>query len=676
MYAKLAWRNIRRSLRDYGIYFLTLVFAVAIFYVFNSLTDQPAFLGLRTSTRRMAEGAMKTLEWLTVIMTGVVALLVLYANRVIIRKRSRELGTYLLLGMEQGHLAFLLLAEVTLIGLAALLVGEVVGIFLSQFFALVVANLFGAELTGHPFVFSPGAAVKTLVTYGIAFIVVGFWQAVALYRQKLIDLLGGARRSESIRLRSRTLSVAAGLLTLLSLGPAYWLADRVSRDSGLSTTDPRIWTGAGLGVVGTYLLFLALAGLLTRVRGRMGGWLARGLNLFLYRQVTSKINTHATMLATIALMLTFTICAMGFGLGLGRGVADQAEVETPFDYLFVTSSATTDFAAIERLFDQYGMTERRAVRFRTASSGLRGQDLMLPEDVSWFETASGGVFVVYVGARVIPATAYQGLRELKGYAPVAVEADRYLIHYEGGETAHAQRARQAYGRFLAAGGVVELGGHALRPASAQVFTGPLGDFLTGPAALLVVPDAVAAALPIDSSFLVIEIKGEAPEELDQAAQMALYQEAPPDGFATARIRAEYVGRAFVLEGMLLFLTFYIGVMFILISATLLALQQVTDAVEHRQRFEVLRKLGADEQMIDATIARQLGLYFLTPVAVALIHSLMAMSALARLFARGAGYTTVWSATLVALGIFLLIYGAYYLLSLASCRTLFKEVQPW
>lgn len=346
MYAKLAWRNIRRSLRDYGIYFLTLVFAVAIFYVFNSLTDQPAFLAVSGSTRRMAQGMVEVMHWLTIIMTGVVGLLVLYANRVIIKKRSRELGTYLLLGMEQGRLAFLLMTEITVIGMAALLVGLVTGIFLSQFFALVVNKFFATGLTRHVFVFSPGAAVRTLICYGISFVLVGLWQAAAVYRQTLIDLITGVRQNEQIRLRSRLVSLVAGVTTALTLGLAYWLSDRISRNAGISPKDPRILLGCLLGVVGTYLLFAALAGLLTGVRRRQGGWLGRGLNLFLYRQVTGKINTNTTLLATIALMLTFTICAMSFGLGLGRGVADRADQDAPFDYMLLSTDPTETFQGI------------------------------------------------------------------------------------------------------------------------------------------------------------------------------------------------------------------------------------------------------------------------------------------------------------------------------------------
>lgn len=672
MYAKLTLRNIRRSLRDYGLYFLTLVFAVAIFYVFNSLGDQPAFGALRESTRRMAGGAVEMLETLTLVMTGVVTLLVLYANRVIIKKRSRELGTYLLLGMEQGRLSLLLLAEITVIGMAALLVGQVAGIFLSQFFALLVGRLFGAVSVEPQFVFSASASVRTLVTYGLAFVLVGLWQAASLYRQRLIDLITGVRKNEKIRLRSRWVTLVAGVLSVGSLGYAYYLADQVSRDLGVQPTDPRILCGAVLGVVGTYLLFIALAGLLTAVRQRRrGGWLSRGLNLFLYRQVTNKINTHSTMLATISLMLTFTICAMAFGLGLGRGMRERAEAQLPFDYLLYSSVPNESFAWAYGALEQSGISRERTVQFQVGSTELRGKDLMLDADAAWFNERGGTAeYVAEVHAQILSASVYQRLRALKGYPQIDLPADSYLIHASVEGTEEARRAREAHQHFLTSGRSITVAGLDLRPGSRTLYTEPLGEMLTGSTAVVVVPDEVAAAT-MGPQYLVVEMEGAPSEALDEAMASP---PAPQDGFRGSFIRSEVVDQSFVVEGMLLFITGYIGVMFILISATLLALQQVTDAVEHRQRFEVLRKLGADDPMIDGAIAKQVGLYFLTPVAVALVHSMVAMVALARLFELGAGYTTVWSATLVTLAIFVLIYGAYYLLSLASCRTLFKEAQ--
>lgn len=302
---------------------------------------------------------------------------------------------------------------------------------------------------------------------------------------------------------------------------------------------------------------------------------------------------------------------------------------------------------------------------------------MLPEDVGWFEGDGATAYVADVSTGIIPYSAYRELRALKGYAAVTLPEDSYLIHASAAQTEPERRARDSYERFLASGSTVKLAGRSLVPGSQRVYTERLGTQLTGPAALLVVPDAVAAALPANNSYLVAEVNGQAPAELDQAvlSETRAVQQRHENAMIMAISRGEAVGGAHLIEGMLVFLSFYIGVMFTLISATLLALQQVTDAVEHRQRFEVLRKLGSDEPMIDGTIARQLGLYFLTPVAVALLHSLFAMAALARLFSSAGGYTTVWPATLITLGIFGVIYGAYYLLSLQSCRALFKEAQP-
>lgn len=680
MYAKLAWRNMRRSLRDYGIYFMTLVFAVAIFYVFNSIGEQPAYLSLAESKRRMGQATVQMLEWVTTIMTGVVALLVLYANRVIVKKRNRELGTYLLLGMEQGRLSLLLLAEIAVISLAALGVGLAGGVALSQAFALVVNRVFGASPQGHGIIFSASSALRTLLYYGIMFILVGLLQAGAVYKQRLIDLINGVRKNEEIRLRSRPLALTAGLLGAAALGWAYWLSDRVSRTVGLDPTDPRILIGAVLGIAGTYLLFLALAGLLTGIRRKQGGWLSRGLNLFLYRQVTSKINTNAALLATIALMLTFTICAMSAGLGIGALVRMSAERDAPFDYALFSTQPEEEFEEILTLFDQYGVTDRHEVRFQAALAEVMLKELMLPVDAAWFaaDVDSYAMYVADSPVRVIPFSAYRALRALKGYAPVDLPADAYLLHATdlGGEV--ETHVRTAFQRFQASGATVTIAGSALRPAAQKVFTEPLGYDLLGGQGLLVVPDAAAASLEPRESYLMMEVGQPVPEALEEAAEGVrdAFWSGEYPGYFGFTSQSRVVGSVYMVEGILVFFSFYTGIMFILISATLLALQQVTDAVEHRQRFEVLRKLGADESMVDGTIARQVGLYFLVPLAVAIVHSVAALLALNRLLTGETGYGGVWSAFLVTMAILAAIYGAYYLLSLQTCRGLFKQQQAW
>jgi len=674
MYAKLAWRNLRRSLRDYGIYFMTLVFAVAIFYVFNSVPDQPAFLSLSESQRRLARGAVGAMEWVSAIMTGVVALLVFYANRVIVRKRSRELGTYLLLGMEQGHLAVMMLVEVAAIGLSALGVGVAAGVAASQAFGLLVERAFHVTVVERSFVFSPRAAAATLVLYGAMFLAVALWQSAGVYRQRLIELIHDARKNEEIRVRSRTLAVAAGLLCVATLGTAYWLADQVSRTTGLDPTDRRIPLGVALGVAGTYLLFAALAGLLSGVRRRTGGWLARGLNLFLYRQVTSKINTHAAMLATVALMLTFTVCAMSTGLSLGAVVRGALGEDAPFSYVARALEPDTDLSGLRAVFAAHGVGDAQVVDVVVVDTDLRGADLMLPDDAERLLADTDIDYMAWIAVRAMPYSAYRGLRALKGYPDVPLPAGGYLVHVNGGHT-DAERSHAAWVRALAAGHAVTVAGATLRPASTQVFREQMGSDVAGYGPLLVVPDEVTKALLQEDPdrglrYLVAEVPGGEPAGLSDAVN-AWVSARPFEQGIWVSSRAEVLGQTYMIEAIFIFFSFYVGIMFILISATLLALQQVTDALEHRQRFAVLQKLGADDAMIDGTIARQVGLYFLTPVLVALLHSAVALTALNRALKGETGYEAVGPAALATLGVFALIYGAYYLLSVQNCRLLWR-----
>jgi len=675
MYAKLTWRNLRRSLADYGIYFMTLVFAVAIFYVSNSVTEQPAFLSLSESQRRMARSAVEGMEWVSTIMTGVVALLVLYANRVIVRKRSRELGTYLLLGMDQGHLAALLLAETSAIGLAALGVGMVTGVLTSQAFGLLVERAFHVMAPQRDFVFSARAALATLVLYGVVFLAVAIWQAASIYRQRLIELIHEARKNEEIRVRSRPLAALAGLLSAMTLVTAYGLADWVSRSDWLDPTDPRIPLGVALGIAGTYLLFAALAGLLTGVRRRAGGWLARGLNLFLYRQVTSKINTHAAMLATIALMLTFTVCAMSTGLSLGAIVRRDAEERAPFSYMVTASDPEQDLSGLWALFAAHGVADAQMVEFVTVDAGLRGADLMLPDDAERFMADEEFDWAAWASVSVMPYSAYRSLRAFKGYPEVPFAEGGYLVHAADSDPAVAAGAA-AWTRALIAGQPLELAGVTLRPAAPQVFSESMGYQFGGYGAMLVVPDEVVARLLADLAdrsqrYLVAEVPGEEPDRLAEAVGNWVSARIREEGWISLSSRTETMAETYVVEAVFIFFSFYVGIMFILISATLLALQQVTDAVEHRQRYAILQNLGADDAMMDLTIARQVGLYFLTPLLVALLHSAMALTALNRALSGETGYQVVGPASLPTLGVFALIYGAYYLLSVQNCRLLYR-----
>lgn len=117
MFSKLALRNVRRSFRDYGVYLLTLTFGVCLFYTFNSIQDQGALVYLSNVGNPIVEAITMLIDIFSVFVAVVLACLILYANRFLLRRRKRELGTYLLLGLSQGQVSRLLFLETGLIGL-------------------------------------------------------------------------------------------------------------------------------------------------------------------------------------------------------------------------------------------------------------------------------------------------------------------------------------------------------------------------------------------------------------------------------------------------------------------------------------------------------------------------------------------------------------------------------
>ena len=207
MLCKLALRNVARSIRDFAVYFLTLAFGVCLFYVFNSIDAQQAMIALSESQKYYVEQMIAIMGYVSVFVAVVFGLLVVYANRFLMKRRKQELGLYLLLGMERGGVSRILLAETFLIGLFALAAGLAAGVFLSQMVSVVTARLFEADLTSLSLCFSPAALAKTALCFGVIFAVVIVFNTATVSRCRLAELLTAARKNENPGVRGGRLSV-------------------------------------------------------------------------------------------------------------------------------------------------------------------------------------------------------------------------------------------------------------------------------------------------------------------------------------------------------------------------------------------------------------------------------------------------------------------------------------
>ena len=180
MLFKLSLKNMKKSFKDYAIYFLTLVLGIAIFYMFNSLDSQQAMLDISNSQREMIKLMIEMLNFVSVFVAVILGLLIVYANNFLINRRKKEFGIYMTLGMGKRQISKIILLETILVGIISLGIGLIIGVFASQLMSILVGKLFEADMSKFEFVFSTDSCIKTCAYFAIMYIAVMLFMTISI----------------------------------------------------------------------------------------------------------------------------------------------------------------------------------------------------------------------------------------------------------------------------------------------------------------------------------------------------------------------------------------------------------------------------------------------------------------------------------------------------------------
>ena len=339
MLARLALGNVRKSLADFGIYFLTVMLGVAVFYAFNSMTAQQGVLAFSETQSKMFDLLGMVIGGVSVFIAFVLVFLVVYANSFLIKRRKREFGVYLALGMSTGDVVKIVALESLIAGAASLAAGLVVGIGLSQLLLQLTSALFQADVAeagGFAFVFSADALAKTAIVFAAIFLTAALLNARTVARAKLIDLLHAQRKNEEMRLTSLPLSLALFAASLVLIGVSY----KLLIDNGLMEPSPEFAAATLLVCAGTVLFFYALSGFLLKLVQLIKPLYLRGLNMFALRQLNAKVNTAFASLSVVCLVLFLAITSVCGGIGIRNAIDGSLDKSTGY-----SASVSTSFGS-------------------------------------------------------------------------------------------------------------------------------------------------------------------------------------------------------------------------------------------------------------------------------------------------------------------------------------------
>ena len=222
MLFKVALKNIRKSIKDYTIYFFTLILGVAIFYVFNAIDSQTAMIKVSQATHQIIDLMNSMLSGVSVFVSFILGFLIIYASRFLMKRRKKEFGVYMTLGMSKGKISKILLCETLIIGFLSLIAGLTLGIILSQFMSILVIRMFEADMNQFAFTFSSIALVKTCIYFGIMYVLVMIFNVSMVGKCKLIDLLQASKKSEKVRLKNPFICAIGLFIAIGLLGYAYF----------------------------------------------------------------------------------------------------------------------------------------------------------------------------------------------------------------------------------------------------------------------------------------------------------------------------------------------------------------------------------------------------------------------------------------------------------------------
>ena len=331
MLFKLSIKNIQKSIKDYAIYFLTLVLGVAIFYVFNSIESQTVMMKVSSNTLEIINIMNQLLSSVSVFISFILGFLIIYASRFLIKRRNKEFGIYLTLGMSKRKISLILFFETLIIGILSLGVGLLIGFFLSELMSLLVANLFEADMTNFRFIFSSSAALKCLIYFGIMYLIVMIFNTISVSKCKLIDLINSSKKTEKIKLKNPILCVIIFIIACVMLIYSYYSVTHNFNSIGDSN---KIYVSIILGALSTFLIFWSLSGLILKIVMNMKGLYYKGLNSFTLRQVSSKINTTVFSSTIICLMLFITICFLSSCLSIKNSLTGNINELSPVEVEF------------------------------------------------------------------------------------------------------------------------------------------------------------------------------------------------------------------------------------------------------------------------------------------------------------------------------------------------------
>lgn len=658
----LAFRNIKKSIKDYSIYFLTLVIAVAIFYIFNSIDSQTAMMSLNKSKMDMVKSLVSVLGYLSVFVSVVLGFLIVYANNFLIKRRKKEIGIYFTLGMSKAKVSMILVLETIIVGIISLVIGLLLGVGLSQLISIFTAKLFEADMTKFSFVFSSDALMYAITNFGIIYLIVMVFNIITLGRFKLIDLLYANRRNEKVKIKNSWIIFGIFIISIIMIGYAY----KILYDGAMMTVGSEFLVMIILGTLGTFLFFLSVAGFLLKVVQMRKKTYYKGLNIFVLKQVNNKVNTHVISTTVISLMLLLTIGILSSSLSMANAMNDSYRNNCPNDFSVLSSQV--DKLKEFRNSKDYQDNVKEDYQFSFIKlDGVTQGDFISTNSMKYVNME----VVERQPMQVIKESDYNKILTIQGKSSQTVDLgnNQYQL------VATIPMALEFYNEFLEGNNTIKLDDITLTSKTEKVVELSIinGE---GNEGFIVVSDEIVEKYGRELDGINNYVVGNYTQnnETYENKFTELINQFNQDNqgkYIVSFTRIQMRETAAGTNALFTFIGLYLGIVFAISSGTVLAIEQLSESSDNKERYRILGQLGASRPMINRSLLYQIGISFVFPLIVALIHSFVALNEISYIINLMVSINIADKILITSIFI-VIVYGGYYLATYLASNRIINE----
>ncbi len=675
MLFKLSLKNISKSIKDYAIYFFTLILGVATFYVFNAIDDQSVMMKVSSTTAEIIKLMTNVLSGVSVFVSIILAFLIIYASRFLIKRRNKEFGVYLTLGMSKKKISLILFIETLIIGIVSLVVGLGIGFLLSQLMSILVANMFEADLTRFQFVFSTNACIKTLIYFSIMYFVVMIFNTINISKCKLIDLMHSNKKSEKIKLKNPLLCTIVFIISCIALGFAYY---QVTGGIEKMTNANSIFVPIGVGAISTFFVFWSLSGLLLKIFISMKNTYYKGLNSFTLRQFSSKINTMTFSMTIICLMLFITICVLSSALSMKNSLNKNVVEFSPKD-IEISKPANVDLEdsdftdkqienyklSFEEIFTKNGFDFKKFKNIVYFS--LYADDYVTLKSTlgTYYKTAKKNYpFLSYDDYIVLMKNSdYNNLANNFNLEKINLNSDQYAV------VGNYKKMIDIKNEALKRNTEIIVNQRIYLPKYKKAINGfyEMGS-QKSEIGFIVLPDDALNENQKISNKMVADYNG---NQDDIEKDVTSFLNNTSNYIITFNTKKDIREASVGLGAIVTFLGLYLGIIFLISCAAILALKELSESSDNVEKFVVLRKIGVDEQELNKALFKQIGIFFMFPLILAIIHSIFGVMFCNNIL-KTMGVSFNLKSVIITSLFIIFIYGGYFFITYICSKNIIKE----